>query len=150
MFKDYFGVVASTIVMLIVTSCMTIISLFCSGTPFTLVSFFTGWANAFLINMLAAIILPVNDWGYAFAVKLCKAKPGSMKFTLLNAFVLNGVFATVITLGATAISVGLTSGFFKAWISLYPILIACGYVLTLIASSIAQPIAARVVQDTGK
>ena len=150
MFKDYFGIVASTIIMLIVTSCMTMISLFCSGASFTLVAFFTGWANAFLINMLAAIFLPVNDWGYAFAVKLCKATPGSAKFTLLNTFVLNGVFATIITLGATAINVGMTSIFFKSWIELYPTLIVCGYVLTLIASSIAQPIAAKFVQDACK
>lgn len=149
-FKDYFGMIMSTIVMLILGLCMSVIGPLCSSVPITLMTVFTGWANAFLINTIAAIVLPVSDWGFAFAVKTCKAEPGSMKFTLLSGVVMAVVYVTIISLGVTLINVGPVPVFFMAWISTYPIMLICGYVISVLATLIAQPIAAKITSGCAK
>lgn len=106
LFKDHFGMVLSTIVMLILGFCMSIVGIIVSHAPVSALAIFSGWASSYLINTIAAIILPVPDWGFAFAVKLCKAKQGTVKFILLNGLIMAVVYVTIISLGMTLINVG--------------------------------------------
>ncbi|MGN0371597.1 MAG: hypothetical protein ACI4F3_02160 [Enterocloster sp.] len=143
LFKDHFGCIVCTIVMLVLGAAMAVVGSAASGTPLTYVGFMHSWGAAFVFNYIAAILLPVADWANAFC-RLCKARPGTLVFQLLNTLVLNGVFVTCVTLGMMTVNVGFNEMYWPAFFHMFPILFAAGYVVAFFTGMIAAKIAMAI------
>ena len=149
LFKDHVGCIICVIVMFILGAAMAIVGALVSGQPITYVSFMHSWGTAFLFNVIAAMILPVAEWGFALCKKV-GLKPGSAGELLLSTLVLNGVFVTCVTLGMMTVNVGFNGMYWPAFIHLWPILFVAGYIVALISTIIAGKIAASILKGRKK
>ena len=143
-FKDHFGCIAGSIVMLVLGASMAVFGAVVSGTPLTYVSFMHSWGAAFVFNFLAAIIFPAGQWANAFC-RLCKAAPGTLLSQALNTLVMNGVYVTCVTLGMMTVNVGFNAMYWPAFFQLYTILFIGGYCVAFLTGIVAAKIAGKIV-----
>lgn len=146
LFKDHFGCIVCSIVMLVLGAVMAVVGAVATNTPLTYASFMHSWGAAFVFNYLAAILLPVADWANAFC-RLCKAKPGTLLFQVLNTLILNSIFVICVTLGMMTINVGFNEMFWPAFFQMLPILFVAGYFVAFFTGMIAAKLAAFIVKN---
>ena len=80
--------------------------------------FLKGFALAFTVSTLIVFVVPIVDWGAAFALK-CGARPMTLRFTLLSTLVLAFCLGTFMSLLMTAVNAGMGPHFMAAWLSCY-------------------------------
>lgn len=144
LYKDHFGSIVCSIVMLVLGGTMAVVGNLVTGAPITYVGFIQSWGAAFVFNYLAALIFPVGVLAHKFCC-LCKAEPGTMKYQLLSVLIQNGVFVTCVTLGMMTINVGFNEMYWPAFWSMYPILFVVGYVVSFFVGIVASKVAAKIV-----
>jgi hypothetical protein len=138
--KNHFGLIAGLLTMMVLGFAMAIVGTFATGAPFTVAGIFRTGSSAFMINLITALILPVDSWAFAACRKL---KPGSLPFLLLSTLIRNAVYVTAVSIFMVALETGFGPIFPKAWISLYPILFIAGYIVSGAFTPAAGAIAGR-------
>lgn len=144
LYKDYFGSIVCSIVMLILGGAMSIVGILATGAPITYVGLIQSWGTAFLFNYLAALLFPVGKWAHACCV-FCKANPNSLKYQLISVFVQTFVFVTCVTAGMMTVNVGFNEMYWPAFFQMYPILFTSGYVVAFFVGMFASKIASDIV-----
>lgn len=143
LYKNHFGSIVCSIVMLVLGGTMAIVGNIVTGAPITYVGFMQSWGAAFVFNYIAALILPVGLLADKFCV-LCKALPGTLKYQLLSVLIQNGIFVTCVTLGMMTINVGFNEMYWPAFFQMYPILFVVGYIVSFFVGMFASKIAAKI------
>lgn len=97
------------------------------------------------IGMVIAIVLgelvPVIKWADAFAIGLCKRKPGSLGHILLQNLIMSLFYGIIMSLIFTYIGIGYPPYFWKAWLGGLPLGMLVGYVAGLVAGVVSNKIA---------
>ena len=143
LYKDYFGSIVCSIVMIVLGGTMALVGNLVTGTPTTYVGFMQSWGAAFVFNYIAALLFPVGLWAHKFCC-LLKAEPGTLKYQLLSVLVQNGIFVTCVTLGMMTINVGFNEMYWPAFFSVYPIFFVVGYIVSFFVGMFASKIAAKI------
>lgn len=144
LFKDYFGCIACTIVMLVLGAAMALVGCIGSGAPVTYGAFMQSWGTAFVFNVIGSLIFPTAAWAERFC-RFCKTKPGTISYQLANTLIMNGVFVTFVTLCMMTVNVGFNEMYWPAFFKMYPILFVMGYVVSFLVGIVAAKIAERIV-----
>ena len=93
--------------------------------------FLVGMFQAFCINYIAGIIIPVERAGRAVAGAL-HLKDGTLPHKLVRIFIVNAIFVTTVSFGIALLNVGVSSSVFPIWWSTYPVLHLVGYLTSLL------------------
>lgn len=109
----------------------------------TAMEFLIGAAEAFSINIIAGIIIPVERLGREFA-HLFHAKEGTVQFKFLCTFLINAIFVTIISLSMCLIHNGFAPDYFTLWISTYPLLHLVGLITSLVIESPVKAAACKL------
>ena len=93
--------------------------------------YLVGMFEAFSINYIAGLIIPVEKIGRTVAEGL-GCHPGSRLHKLIRVFIINAIFVTIISFTIALINVGLVAGLPLIWIKTYPVLHIVGLVTSLL------------------
>jgi hypothetical protein len=146
-FKNYFGIVVSIVIALILSISMASTAIVWDHLDFSIELLIRNWGTAFLTIILITVLLPVKIWGDAFAGKI-GLKPRTFPFGLVSNLIPTLFYNT----GATAVLVGVNipGGFgapfyWDAFKHDFLMMYLVSYVLSLIAEAIAIKIALSAV-----
>ncbi len=107
--------------------------------------YLVGMFEAFSINYIAGLIIPVERIGRAVAGGI-GLKDGKLPHKAVRVFVINAIFVTIISFCIALINVGPVPQLFSVWWSTYPILHLVGYVTSLLIEKPAMRLAQTLVQ----
>lgn len=93
--------------------------------------YLVGMFEAFSINYIAGLIIPVEKIGCAVAGSI-GLKDGSWLHKLVRIFIINAIFVTIISFTIALINVGPVPEIGKIWISTYLVLHVVGLVTSLL------------------
>lgn len=102
--------------------------------------YLVGMFEAFSINYIAGMIIPVEKIGSA-AAKGLGCREGSFPHKLVRVFVINAIFVTIISFTIALINVGPVPEIGKIWFSTYPVLHIVGLVTSLLIEKPAMNLA---------
>lgn len=145
LFKDHFGCIVCTLVMFALGAAMALAGSICTGAAITYAGFMQQWGTAFTFNMIAALLLPVGAWADKIC-RLCKTRPGTLGYQLIDTLVKNGIFVTFVTLCMMTVNVGFNKMYWPAFWSVYPVLFVLGYIVSFLVGIPAAKLAARIVK----
>lgn len=145
--KDHHALVSGVITMAVLGLVMATLSLVITGAPVMPAAVFSGWACAFLINIIVALIIPIHVWAPQWAIKI-GLKPPKLIFGLFVGFMVNLIYVTFVSFGMTLLNVGANEMLIPAWLSIYPIFLIVGFIVSFLTSIIAGKIADRVCKKT--
>lgn len=94
-------------------------------------SYFAGMFQAFSINYIAGLMIPVEKIGSSIAGGI-GLKPGKFAHKVVRVFVINAIFVTIISFTIALINAGPVPEIFSIWISTYPILHLVGFLASLL------------------
>lgn len=94
-------------------------------------SYFAGMFQAFSINYIAGLMIPVEKIGSAVAGGI-GLKSGKFAHKVVRVFVINAIFVTIISFTIALINAGPVPEIFTIWISTYPILHLVGFLSSLL------------------
>ena len=126
----------------VINSSATILGGGFSGTGLFLVGMF----QAFCINYIAGIIIPVEKIGRAVAGAI-GLKDGTFFHKLVRIFIINAIFVTIISFSIALINVGPDGSVFSVWWSTYPILHLVGLVTSLLIEKPCMELAKTFVDS---
>ena len=124
----------------VINSTATILGGGFTGTGLYLVGMF----EAFSINYIAGLIIPVNRIGTGAADKL-GLKEGTFPHKLVRVFVINAIFVTIISFTIALINCGPVPDIFSIWIKTYPILHLVGLITSLLIEKPCMELAKTLV-----
>ena len=124
----------------VINSTATILGGGFKGTGLYLVGMF----EAFCINYIAGLIIPVNKLGTGAADKL-GLKDGTFAHKLVRVFVINAIFVTIISFTIALINCGPVPNIFSIWIKTYPILHLVGLITSLLIEKPCMELAKTLV-----
>lgn len=139
--KRFKYVIIFWISLLVVAAMSIIMSLIKTGTvqfPGVLKKIGVG----FVIAYVASLLVPTVKWANSFA-HACKAKPGTIAYSLLENVVHTLFFGTLLTFVFTAMSIGFSAYYLKACIHELPLSLFVGYIVGYFIS----PVALRLTQS---
>lgn len=90
----------------------------------------------FVIAYIASLLVPTVKWANHFAL-ICKTKPGTIAYSLLENVIHTLFFGTLMTFVFTALSIGFSEYYLKACIHELPLGLLVGYIVGYIVSPIA-------------
>jgi hypothetical protein len=93
--------------------------------------YLVGMFEAFSINYIAGLIIPVEKIGRAAAGGI-GLKDGSLAHKVVRVFIINAIFVTIISFTIALINCGLVSDIFSIWFRTYPVLHIVGFVTSLL------------------
>ncbi|MBR2122023.1 MAG: hypothetical protein IJ930_03680 [Lachnospiraceae bacterium] len=108
--------------------------------------YLVGMFEAFSINYIAGLIIPVNTIGTK-AADLIGLKAGSFAHKLIRIFVINAIFVTIISFTIALINAGPVPGIFGIWIKTYPILHIVGFITSVLIEKPAMELAKTLVDN---
>lgn len=106
--------------------------------------YLVGMFEAFSINYIAGLIIPVENIGAAVASAL-GLKAGRLPHKLVRIFVINAIFVTIISFTIALINVGADGKVFSIWLSTYPVLHLVGYLTSVLIEAPCQALAKTLV-----
>lgn len=107
-------------------------------------AYFAGMFQAFSINYIAGLMIPVEKIGGGIAGAI-GLKPGKFAHKLVRVFIINAIFVTIISFGIALINVGPDMAVFSVWISTYPILHLVGFLASLLLDKPCAELAKIIV-----
>lgn len=99
--------------------------------------YLVGMFEAFSINYIAGLIIPVERIGRAVAGAI-GLKDGSFAHKLVRIFIINAIFVTIISFTIALINCGPVPNIVSIWFGTYPILHLVGFVTSVL---IEKPVA---------
>lgn len=93
-------------------------------------SYLVGMFQAFCINYIAGLIIPVDAIGNIVANKII-IKRAPIAHKAVRLFVVNAIFVTIVSFTIALIHVGVTPQVVQVWITTYPVLHLVGYFTSL-------------------
>ncbi|HCI73889.1 MAG TPA: hypothetical protein DHV42_05035 [Lachnospiraceae bacterium] len=99
--------------------------------------YLVGMFEAFSINYIAGLIIPVERIGRAVAGGI-GLKDGSFAHKLVRIFIINAIFVTIISFTIALINCGPVPNIVSIWFGTYPILHLVGFVTSVL---IEKPVA---------
>ncbi|MDR1509283.1 MAG: hypothetical protein LBS53_06555 [Synergistaceae bacterium] len=139
------GFWAGVLTMMVLAAAMALVGALYTGSEITPKALLLTAVSAFLINFVTSLIIPASKLGESFA-KTCGASVGTKKHYFLVMLVVTFIYVTVVSLGMTAISVGLNETFIPAWLHMYPVLFGAGYVVALLTMPLAMKLTSALLQ----
>lgn len=109
-------------------------------------SYFAGMFQAFSINYIAGLIIPVEKLGRA-AAGCIGLKEGGSGFQLVRVFTINAIFVTIISFCIALINAGPVPEIFSIWLGTYPILHLVGFLASLLLDKPCGELARTLVKD---
>lgn len=97
-------------------------------------NYLAGMMQAFCINYIAGLIIPVDRIGRAVAGAI-RLKDGTLPFKLVRIFIINAIFVTIISFTIALINAGLTANIVSIWIRTYPALHIVGFVASVLVEA---------------
>lgn len=111
----------------VITTAATIL-----GGGFTSTSaYLVGMMEAFSINYIAGLFIPVERIGCTVANAI-RLKKGSLPYKLVKIFLSNAIFVTIVSFTIALINVGPVPEIGKIWISTYPVLHLVGLITSIL------------------
>jgi hypothetical protein len=108
--------------------------------------YLVGMFEAFSINYIAGLIIPVERIGGAVA-KGVGLKEGSLPHKLVRVFVINAIFVTIISFTIALINCGPVEDLVSIWLTTYPVLHLVGYVTSLLIETPCRELAETLVES---
>lgn len=109
-------------------------------------TYFAGMFQAFSINYIAGLMIPVEKIGGGIASGL-GLKEGGFAHKLVRVFIINAIFVTIISFCIALINIGPDGKVFSVWISTYPILHLVGFLSSLLLDKPCGELAKIIVKD---
>jgi hypothetical protein len=109
-------------------------------------SYLCGMMQAFCINYIAGLIIPVNRIGGAVAHRI-GFKEGELEHKLVRIFIINAIFVTIISFTIALLHCGAVSGVGAVWWETYPILHLVGYITSVLIESPCQKWAMTLIDN---
>jgi len=134
--KKHFGLVMGTWLMLALACTMAIVVQLINTGTVALVPSIVMATEAFVVNFIAGMLIPAARIGDSVSVR-CGAKEGSFRFVALSTLITTVIFVTIVSLVMTVLAVGATPILLPAWLSVYPKVLAIGYVVALAFTPVA-------------
>lgn len=103
-----------------------------------------GMFEAFSINYIAGLIIPVAKIGTA-AANLLHLKDGKFPHKLVRVFVINAIFVTIISFTIALINCGPVPNILEIWLKTYPILHLVGLITSLLIENPCMALAQVLV-----
>lgn len=107
-------------------------------------NFLAGMFQAFCINYIAGLMLPVAQAGMAAANGL-HLKEGTLPHKLVRVFVINAIFVTIISFTMVLIDLGPVPEIFPIWWNSYPILHIVGFCSSFLLDTPCLALASVIV-----
>lgn len=107
-------------------------------------AYFAGMFQAFSINYIAGLMIPVEKIGSGIAGAI-GLKPGKFAHKLVRVFIINAIFVTIISFGIALINAGPVAEIFSIWITTYPILHLVGFLASLLLDKPCAELAKIIV-----
>lgn len=108
--------------------------------------YLVGMFEAFSINYIAGLIIPVEKIGRAAASGI-GLKDGSFPHKIVRIFVINAIFVTIISFTIALINCGPVPDIVSIWFQTYPILHLVGFVTSVLIENPAANLAMTLVKD---
>ncbi len=108
--------------------------------------YLVGMFEAFCINYVAGLIIPVEKIGRAVAGGI-GLKDGSFAFKLVRIFIVNAIFVTIISFTIALINCGPVPNIFSIWIATYPALHLVGFLTSVLIEDACMNLAKTLVND---
>lgn len=109
-------------------------------------TYLVGMFEAFSINYVAGLALPVVKTGVA-AAKATGLKEGSFPHKVVRVFVTNAIFVTIISFTIALINCGPVPDIVSIWIKTYPILHLTGFITSMLTESSCMNLAKIMVRE---
>lgn len=106
--------------------------------------YLVGMFEAFSINYIAGLIIPVERIGRAVAGGI-GLKDGKLPHKVVRVFIINAIFVTIISFCIALINLGPVPQLFSVWWSTYPVLHLVGFVTSLLIEKPAMRLAQTLV-----
>lgn len=106
--------------------------------------YLVGMFEAFSINYIAGLFIPVEKIGRAVAGGI-GLKDGSLPHKLVRIFIINAIFVTIISFTIALINCGPVPNIVSIWIKTYPILHIVGYVTSVLIETPCANLAKTIV-----
>ncbi len=155
-FKNHFGMVVSTVMVAILSTCMASIAMVLFGITVTPISWYQNVSVSFLTLFLASALLPVKTWGDQMAVA-CKLNRKTIPFGLVANIIPSLIFNTIATIVLPAVNIFYNEHIpqeaqFGIWMNAvlggWGTMFVISFVLAFIAESIAVKVAFKSVPPT--
>lgn len=108
--------------------------------------YLVGMMQAFCINYVAGLIIPVEKIGRAVAGGV-GLKDGSLGYKLVRIFIVNAIFVTIISFTIALINCGPVPNILSIWIKTYTALHLVGYVTSVLIEDSCMNLAKTLVND---
>ena len=108
--------------------------------------YLAGMFEAFCINYIAGLIIPVDRIGRAAAGGI-GLKDGSLPHKIVRVFIINAIFVTIISFCIALINCGLAAELVSVWIKTYPILHLVGFITSLLIEKPCMQLAAVILEQ---
>lgn len=109
-------------------------------------TYLVGMFEAFSINYIAGLIIPVAKIGGGAADRL-GLKDGSFGHKLVRVFIINAIFVTIISFTIALINCGLVPDIFRIWIKTYPVLHIVGFITSMLIENPCMELAKTIVSE---
>lgn len=109
-------------------------------------TFLVGMFEAFCINYIAGLAIPVAKIGAAVADST-GLKDGTLPHKLLRVFVINAIFVTIVSFTIALINCGPVPNILSIWIKTYPILHLVGYVTSVLIEGPCGELAGVILEQ---
>ena len=107
--------------------------------------YLVGMFEAFSINYIAGLIIPVEKIGRAVAGGI-GLRDGSFAHKLVRIFIINAIFVTIISFTIALINCGPVPNIFLIWIKTYPVLHVVGFVTSVLIENPCADLARTLVK----
>ncbi len=107
--------------------------------------YLVGMFEAFSINYIAGLFIPVEKIGRAVAGGI-GLKDGSFPHKLVRIFIINAIFVTIISFTIALINCGPVSNIVSIWIKTYPVLHLVGFVTSVLIETPCANLAQTLVE----
>lgn len=107
-------------------------------------AYFAGMFQAFSINYVAGLMIPVEKIGRGAAGGL-GLKNGTFLHKAVRVFVINAIFVTIISFCIALINIGPVPEIFSIWMSTYPALHLVGFISSLLLDKPCGELAKAIV-----
>ncbi|MBP3872415.1 MAG: DUF2798 domain-containing protein [Lachnospiraceae bacterium] len=107
--------------------------------------YLVGMFEAFSINYIAGLIIPVEKIGRAVAGGI-GLRDGSFAHKLVRIFIINAIFVTIISFTIALINCGPVPNIFSIWIKTYPVLHVVGFVTSVLIENPCADLARTLVK----
>ncbi len=108
--------------------------------------YLVGMFEAFSINYIAGLFIPVEKIGRAVAGGI-GLKDGSYAHKLVRIFIINAIFVTIISFTIALINCGPVPDIFSIWFKTYPILHLVGFVTSVLIENPCADLAKTLISD---